>query len=31
MKYILIFLLYEVIRQKLIWLWYYLINKANEK
>ncbi len=30
MKYILIFLAYEFIRPKLIWLWYYLIKKGSE-
>ena len=27
MKYILILVFYEVLRSKLIWLFYYLINK----
>jgi hypothetical protein len=31
MKYIFIFLMYEVIRPKLIWLWYYLINYNDRK
>ena len=30
MKYILIFALYEFIRPKLIWLFYYLVRKAGE-
>jgi hypothetical protein len=30
MKYILIWAAYEFIRPKIIWLWYYLIRKANE-
>lgn len=30
MKYILIFLAYEFIRPKLIWLWYYLIKKSSD-
>ncbi|CAB4136440.1 hypothetical protein UFOVP309_7 [uncultured Caudovirales phage] len=30
MKYILVLIAYEFIRQKLIWLWYYLIKKGNE-
>lgn len=29
MKYILILVLYEFIRPKLIWLWYYLIKKGS--
>jgi hypothetical protein len=31
MKYIFIWLAYEFIRGKLIWLWYYLIKKGQEK
>jgi hypothetical protein len=31
MKYIFILLAYEFIRGKLIWLWYYLIKKGQEK
>jgi hypothetical protein len=30
MKYILIWATYEFIRPKIIWLWYYLINKGSE-
>ncbi len=30
MKYILILALYEFIRPKLIWLFYYLIRKAEK-
>jgi len=30
MKYILILITYELIRPKIIWLWYYLINKGSE-
>jgi hypothetical protein len=30
MKYILILIAYEFIRDKLIWLWYYLIKKNTE-
>lgn len=30
MKYILIWLVYEFIRPKFFWLWYYLIRKATE-
>jgi hypothetical protein len=30
MTYILIVLAYEVIRPKFIWLWYYLIKKAQK-
>jgi hypothetical protein len=30
MKYFLIWLGYEFIRPKIIWLWYYLINKGTE-
>jgi len=29
MKYILILIAYEVLRSKLIWLWYYLIKKGS--
>ena len=29
MKYILILFAYEFLRSKLIWLWYYLINKGK--
>ena len=29
MKYILILVFYEVLRSKLIWLFYYLINKSK--
>lgn len=29
MKYILVLVLYEFIRPKLIWLWYYLIKKGE--
>jgi hypothetical protein len=30
MKYILILTAYEFIRPKLIWLFYYLVNKGSE-
>ena len=30
MKYILIFLAYEFIRPKIIWLFYYLVKKGSE-
>lgn len=30
MKWILIWIAYEVIRAKTIWLWYYLINKGQD-
>ena len=30
MKYVLILIAYEFIREKLITLWYYLIKKGNE-
>lgn len=30
MKYFLIWVGYEFIRPKFIWLWYYLIRKGNE-
>lgn len=30
MKYILLLILYEFIRSKLIWLWYYLIKKGSK-
>ena len=30
MRYILFILAYELIRDKVIWLWYYLIKKGNE-
>jgi hypothetical protein len=30
MKYLLIFAGYEFIRPKLIWLFYYLVNKGSE-
>jgi hypothetical protein len=29
-KYILIWLVYEFMRSKIIWLWYYLIKKGSE-
>jgi len=29
MKYFLALIGYEVIRPKIIWLWYYLINKGG--
>jgi len=29
MNYILLLIAYEFIRKKLIWLWYYLIEKGN--
>ena len=31
MKYLLVLVGYEFIRSKLIWLWYYLINKGQGK
>jgi hypothetical protein len=30
MKYILILAAYELIRSKVIWLWYYLIDKGQK-
>jgi hypothetical protein len=30
MKYILIWVAYEFIRPKVIWLWYYLITKGDK-
>jgi hypothetical protein len=30
MKYILILAVYEFLRAKIIWLWYYLIKKGTE-
>jgi hypothetical protein len=30
MKYILIWVAYEFIRPKVIWLWYYLISKGDK-
>lgn len=30
MKYILLWVAYEFIRPKLIWLWYYLVKKGME-
>ncbi len=30
-KYVLIWVAYEFIRPKVIWLWYYLINKGQEE
>jgi hypothetical protein len=30
MKYILLLVAYELIRSKLIWLWYYLLKKGGE-
>lgn len=30
MKYILLLILYEFIRSKLIWLWYYLIKIGSK-
>jgi len=30
MKYILVWIIYEVIRPKLIWLWNYLIRKGGD-
>jgi hypothetical protein len=30
MKYVLILAAYELIRSKVIWLWYYLIKKGGE-
>jgi hypothetical protein len=30
MKYILLLAAYELIRSKLIWLWYYLLKKGGE-
>jgi len=31
MKYLLIWLSYEFIRPKALWLWYYLIKKGNNE
>lgn len=31
MKYILIFLAYEFVRPKIIWLWYYLVKKGSDE
>ena len=31
MKYILIWVVYEVFRSKIIWLWYYLIKKGSDE
>ena len=31
MKYFLIWLLYEFIRPRIIWLWYYLIKIGDKK
>ena len=30
MKYVVMWAAYEFIRPKVIWLWYYLIEKANK-
>lgn len=30
MKYFLIWAAYEFIRSKVVWLWYYLINKGQK-
>jgi len=30
MKYVLIWAAYEFIRPKVVWLWYYLINKGSQ-
>lgn len=30
MKYLIIWIGYEVLRSKLKWFWYYLIKKGNE-
>jgi len=30
MKYILVLIVYEFLRSKMIWLWYYLIKKGTE-
>jgi len=30
MKYVLLLAAYELIRSKLIWLWYYLLKKGGE-
>ena len=30
MKYVLILAAYELIRSKVIWLWYYLMKKGGE-
>lgn len=30
MKWLLLWLGYEIVRSKLIWLWYYLIKKGEE-
>lgn len=29
MRYIILIALYELLREKLIWLWYYLIKKGQ--
>jgi hypothetical protein len=31
MNYILIWIGYEFLRPKMIWLWYYLIKKGSQK
>jgi hypothetical protein len=30
MKYVLLLAAYEFIRSKVVWLWYYLINKGQK-
>lgn len=30
MKYVLIWAAYEFIRPKIVWIWYYLINKGSQ-
>jgi hypothetical protein len=30
MKWIMLWIVYEFIRPKIIWLWYYLIKKGTE-
>lgn len=30
MKYILVLIGYELIRDKIVWLWYYLIDKGSK-
>ena len=30
MKYILTIIGYELLRDKIVWLWYYLINKGSK-
>jgi len=30
MKYVILWGAYEILRSKIIWFWYYLIEKGNE-